>query len=143
MGVPNPSNVKAHRPKFVESYCRFPHIFWTGFALGIGSILSLYIGQRLIPQFTPHFLGIPRLPAKMQINILCFGASITAGFSAGGSEYYPYSTRLSSRLANELPADYFEIKVDGVPGDTIIQGQYRTRMTRDIETAENPYDWVM
>ena len=79
----------------------------------------------------------------MQFNILCFGASITAGFSAGGSQYYPYSTRLMSRLANELPADYFEIKVDGVPGDTIIQGQYRDRMTKDIENAENPYDYVM
>ena len=143
MGVPGPSKVKAHGPKLVESCCRFPHIFWTGFAFGIASILSLYLGHTQVPQFTLQFFKKLRLPAKMQISVLCFGASITAGFSAGGSQYYPYSTRLSSRLANELPADYFEIKVDGLPGDTIIQGQYRNRMTKDIQDAANPYDWVM
>lgn len=138
-----PAKSKRTGRSFVDSCRRFPHIFWTGFAFGIGSILSLYLGHTLIPQFTPQFLKSPPFPAKMQISVLCFGASITAGWSAGGSKYYPYSTRLLSRLSNELPADYFDLKVDGVPGDTIIQGQYRNRMTRDIENAGNPYDWVM
>jgi len=79
----------------------------------------------------------------MQIRVLCFGASITAGWTSSGLHYYPYATRLSARLADELPTSHFSIDVDGSPGDMVIHGQYMNRMTKDIETANVPYDWVV
>lgn len=54
-----------------------------------------------------------RAPAKLQIRVLCFGASITAGWSSYGAHYYPYSARLSARLADQLPTSHFSIDVDG------------------------------
>lgn len=61
----------------------------------------------------PHYMKGVRAPAKVQIRVLCFGASITAGWSSNGAHYYPYSTRLSARLADELPTSHFSIDVDG------------------------------
>ena len=103
------------------------------------SSLALTIGR----QSTPHYLKKGKPPAKMQIRVLCFGASITAGWNALGNHYYPYATRLSARLADELPTSHFSIDVDGSPGDTMLNGQYVNRMTRDLENAKDPYDWVM
>ena len=94
-------------------------------------------------QSTPHYLKKGKAPAKMQIRVLCFGASITAGWSALGNHYYPYATRLSARLADELPTSHFSIDVDGSPGDTMLHGQYANRMQKDVGNAKVPYDWVM
>ena len=79
----------------------------------------------------------------MQIRVLCFGASITAGWSSYGLHYYPYATRLSARLADELPTSHFSIDVDGSPGDTVIHGQYSNRLNKDMQNAKIPYDWVI
>ena len=79
----------------------------------------------------------------MRIRVLCFGASITAGWSSYGVHYYPYATQLSARLADELPTSHFSIDVDGNPGDTVLHGQYINRMNKDIDNAKVPYDWVI
>ena len=84
-----------------------------------------------------------RAPAKTQIRLLCFGASITAGWNAFGLHYYPYATRLSARLADELPTSHFSIDVDGSPGDTVLHGQYISRLDKNMATAKVPYDWVI
>ena len=84
-----------------------------------------------------------RAPAKTQIRVLCFGASITAGWNAFGLHYYPYATRLSARLADELPTSHFSIDVDGSPGDTVLYGQYISRLSKDTADAKVPYDWVI
>ena len=94
-------------------------------------------------QSTPHYIKNTRAPAKAQIRVLCFGASITAGWSASGLHYYPYATRLSARLADELPTSHFSIDVDGSPGDTVIHGQYINRMNKDMSNTKIAYDWVI
>lgn len=77
------------------------------------------------------------------IRILCFGASITAGWSQQGTRYYPYATALEAYLKEALPNESFSIQVDGLPGDTVIQGQYKKRLRSLISTASSPYDWVI
>ena len=94
-------------------------------------------------QDTPGLSTKPRPPAKVQIRVLCFGASITAGWSSYGSHHFPYASKLSARLADELPTSRFSVQVDGRPGDTAITGQYMNRIQRDIRSAKVPYDWVI
>ena len=77
------------------------------------------------------------------IRILCFGASITAGWSQLGTRYYHYASTLEAHLREILPNRHFSIHVDGLPGDTVIQGQYKKRLRSLISTANSPYDWVI
>lgn len=77
------------------------------------------------------------------IRILCFGASITAGWSQLGTRYYPYASTLEAHLKEALPNEHFSIQVDGLPGDTVIQGKYTKRLRSLISTATSPYDWVI
>lgn len=77
------------------------------------------------------------------IHVLCFGASITAGWSSSGLHYYPYATRLSARLADELPTSHFGIDIDGSPGDTVLHGQYMRRLATAMAKASLRYDWVI
>ncbi|CAD6568362.1 MAG: hypothetical protein ASARMPREDX12_001382 [Alectoria sarmentosa] len=77
------------------------------------------------------------------IRILCFGASITAGWNQLGLRYYPYASTLEARLKEALPNAHFSIQVDGMPGDTVIQGQYTKRLHSLISTAVTTYDWII
>ena len=47
------------------------------------------------------------------IRILCFGASITAGWNQLGRRYYPYASTLEARLKEALPKRHISIQVDG------------------------------
>ena len=77
------------------------------------------------------------------INILCFGASITAGWNQLGLRYYPYANTLEARLKEAFPHRKFSIQVDGLPGDTIIQGQYMKRLHSHVTAATSPWDWII
>ncbi|KAL9137655.1 MAG: hypothetical protein Q9175_001144 [Cornicularia normoerica] len=77
------------------------------------------------------------------IRILCFGASITAGWNQLGLRYYPYSSTLEARLKEALPTIHFSVQVDGLPGDTVIHGQYSKRLHSLISTATTAYDWII
>ena len=81
--------------------------------------------------------------ARTDIHVLCFGASITAGWSQFGQHYYPYATRLSARLADELPTSHYGVDVDGAPGDTVLHGQYINRLTKAMNDTNMHYDWVI
>ena len=77
------------------------------------------------------------------IRILCFGASITVGWSQLGLRYYPYANTLEARLKEAFPNSNFSIQVDGMPGDTVIKGQYTKRLRSHVSTATSPWDWVI
>ena len=47
------------------------------------------------------------------IRVLCFGASITAGWNHFGLRYYPYASTLEARLKEALPKKQFSVQVDG------------------------------
>lgn len=77
------------------------------------------------------------------VRILCLGASITAGWTQLGLRYYPYANTLEARLKEAFPDGRFSVQVDGLPGDTVIQGQYVMRLRSLVSTATSPWDWVI
>lgn len=77
------------------------------------------------------------------IRVLCFGASITAGWSQLGLSYYPYAHALEARLKDILPDTHFSIQVDGLPGDTVIGGQYAKRLHSLLSSATRSYNWII
>ena len=77
------------------------------------------------------------------VRILCFGASITVGWSQLGIRYYPYANTLETRLREAFPDRNFNIQVDGLPGDTVIQGQYMKRLHSLVSAATSPWDWII
>lgn len=85
----------------------------------------------------------PRLPSSLRV--LCFGASITAGFHRFGLAHHPYAIRLEERLKSILPSTKIEIDIDALSGDRVIGGEYPSRLkprcTRDGE--RRLYDWVI
>ena len=77
------------------------------------------------------------------IRILCFGASITAGWNQLGLRYYPYASALEARLKKALPDVHFSIQTDGLPGDTVVQGQYTKRLHSLTSSASSAYDFIV
>lgn len=77
------------------------------------------------------------------LRILCFGASITAGWNQYGLHYNPYSKTLEARLVERMPRMRFSIEVDGLPGDTAIKGQYMNRIQNLTQSADTPFDWII
>ena len=57
--------------------------------------------------------------------------------------YYPYATTLEARLKEAFPGRRFSIQVEGLPGDTILEGQYKKRLRSLLSTAQSPYDFVI
>lgn len=68
--------------------------------------------------------------APETLRILCFGDSLTDGYSAHGTERYPYSERLEARLraVPQLRGTQLEIVTDGVPGDMVSWQRFAKRM---------------
>lgn len=88
--------------------------------------------------------------AAAPIRILCFGASITAGWTQLGLRYHPYARTLEARLRAAFPTNpRFSLQTDGLPGDTVVAGLYPTRLRAALLTASNasaggrPYDWII
>lgn len=77
------------------------------------------------------------------VRILCLGASITAGWTQLGLRYHPYANTLEARLKEAFPRGSFSVQVDGLPGDTVIQGQYTKRLHSLVSTAASPWNWVI
>ena len=76
------------------------------------------------------------------LRILCFGDSLTAGYTNYGSELYPYADHLRTGLQHMLSTSDIEVDVAGLSGDQV-QGSYLRRIKAKCETAERPYDWII
>ena len=73
----------------------------------------------------------PREPPTKKIRILCFGDSLTAGYSRMGSVYHPYSEKLVQMVEMAFPEYEVESVEDGVPGDLVSgRGTFLSRMER-------------
>ncbi|KAI4166565.1 MAG: hypothetical protein LQ343_007946 [Gyalolechia ehrenbergii] len=88
------------------------------------------------------------------LRILCFGASITAGFHSFGLAHHPYAKRLTHRLQTSLPSTKIDVEIDALPGDRVIGGRYLERLTPHLHStistgpasakAATPrYDWII
>ncbi|XP_020622275.1 uncharacterized protein LOC110059900 [Orbicella faveolata] len=84
------------------------------------------------------------------IRILCFGDSLTSGFSTTTMELHPYSKRLQecfdsnnrTMLGASLPRPIFEIHNAGMPGERA-KDQMFPRLNQILQRAIVKYSWVI
>lgn len=76
------------------------------------------------------------------LRILCFGDSLTAGYTSSGWEFYPYADHLRAGLQKMLATSDIEIDVDGRSGDQV-RGSYLPRIKMKCADSETPYDWII
>ena len=79
-------------------------------------------------------------------RLLCFGNSLTQGWSRGGLACYPYSEHLRIPLQHIMPNSQIEIDVDGLPGDRVVGNgaQFLRRIESRCQGKAKPrYDWVL
>ncbi|KAH1271686.1 hypothetical protein KXW91_006008 [Aspergillus fumigatus] len=77
-----------------------------------------------------------------ELSILCFGASLTAGYYHFGCEYHPYALRLKEKLQAAFPTTKFTVDEDGLPGDLVIKpGRFLPRIKEKFDGSN--YDWVI
>ncbi|MCJ1409628.1 hypothetical protein MMC19_003709 [Ptychographa xylographoides] len=82
-------------------------------------------------------------PCPQTLKVLCFGDSLTAGYSTWGSRFHPYAAHLKSTLQGTFPSTSIEIVVEGLSGAQV-RAQYTGRLNRACRDAgEEPYDWVV
>lgn len=83
----------------------------------------------------------PTLPKSLRV--LCFGDSLTAGYSYYGLEHFPYADHLKIGLELTLSSSDITIDVAGLSGDQV-QGQYLKRIRAQCaQSAKEPYDWII
>lgn len=86
---------------------------------------------------------------KRSLRILCFGDSLTSGYSRWGTISHPYSQALTTVLSRAFPSLNVEAHVDGVPGDVVNVASPNSRFLRRIEPkfltkgGGTPYDWTI
>ncbi|CAF9940171.1 hypothetical protein IMSHALPRED_001775 [Imshaugia aleurites] len=76
------------------------------------------------------------------LRILCFGDSLTAGYTSYGWEFHPYADHLRAGLQHALSTSDIEIDVAGLSGDQV-QGSYLRRIKAKCANTETPYDWII
>lgn len=76
------------------------------------------------------------------LRILCFGDSLTAGYTSYGWEFYPYADHLRAGLQQMLSTSDIDIHVDGFSGDQV-RGSYLPRIKRKCANTNTPYDWII
>lgn len=82
-----------------------------------------------------------RLPKSLRI--LCFGDSLTAGYTKYGTAYYPYADHLRFHLEHMLSSSNINVDVDGFSGDQV-SAWYLQRMQRQCsQNSADPYDWII
>lgn len=77
------------------------------------------------------------------LKILCFGDSLTAGYSRYGTLHFPYAVHLKEPLKAAFPSTKVHIDVHGMSG-ALVQSQYTGRLSRSCEKVRGePYDWII
>lgn len=78
------------------------------------------------------------------LRILCFGDSLTAGYSGDGYFHYPYAAQVRKKLKENLPDTETTVDVSGLSGDQVIAGHFLRRIKWMCEKAKDaPYDWIV
>lgn len=76
------------------------------------------------------------------LRILCFGDSLTAGYTSYGWELYPYADHLRVALQHMLSTSDIEVDAAGLSGDQV-RGSYLPRIEAKCANTESPYDWIV
>lgn len=93
-------------------------------------------------EYTMAETGTTNNTLPKSLRILCFGDSLTAGYTRYGWEFYPYADHLRVGLQRSLSTPDIQVDVAGLSGDQV-QGSYLPRIKAKCGTAETPYDWII
>ncbi|KAH8893847.1 SGNH hydrolase [Thozetella sp. PMI_491] len=77
-----------------------------------------------------------------KLRILCFGDSLTNGYSSFGAIYHPYSETLQQMIAMALPELEVEIVENGQSGD-MVRGDFLRRMEKQCRFKKQTFDWTI
>lgn len=81
--------------------------------------------------------------APRSLRVLCFGDSLTAGYTNWGISFFPYGDTLRDDLRSALPSTDVQVDVEGFSGDQV-RGAFLRRLQRACEKAKAaPYDWII
>ncbi|KAK3397559.1 SGNH hydrolase-type esterase domain-containing protein [Sordaria brevicollis] len=88
------------------------------------------------------------MPAPKKLRILCFGDSLTEGYSGWGSRFTPYSAKLGEMLQMAFPDVDVEIVTDGVSGDLVTEEGTFLERAKSYFAPTNPaefkhFDWAI
>lgn len=83
--------------------------------------------------------------AQRPLRILCFGDSLTAGYTASGLKYHPYHKVLGRKLREAFPGLRVEISSDGLDGGLTQHFSWRLRTIyrEHGPPQEVPFDWII
>ncbi|KAK3363119.1 SGNH hydrolase-type esterase domain-containing protein [Lasiosphaeria hispida] len=85
------------------------------------------------------------MAGRQKLRILCFGDSLTAGYTQMGSVYHPYEETLRQMLEMAFPDVDIETVEDGKPGDTVKHG-FLPRIQKNFpfkKQDDESYDWTI
>ncbi|KAJ2893092.1 GDSL-like Lipase/Acylhydrolase [Zalerion maritima] len=82
------------------------------------------------------------------VRILCFGDSLTCGYTQDGTMYHPYAHNMMKILRMAFPEVKLDISVEGEAGDYVCppQGYFYQRLKAKWDEAlkrDETYDWVL
>ncbi|KAH6723438.1 SGNH hydrolase-type esterase domain-containing protein [Leptodontidium sp. MPI-SDFR-AT-0119] len=81
------------------------------------------------------------------LRVLCFGDSLTAGYTQGGSLFHPYGIALKASLEKSLPSWDITTDIQGLGGDQAVSppGSFFPRMDKLYTEVhpKTPYDWAV
>ncbi|KAL5940610.1 hypothetical protein ACKVV1_008276 [Pyricularia oryzae] len=81
------------------------------------------------------------MPKSNKLRILCFGDSLTSGYSRSGLASHPYDERLVQDLKVARPELEIETTEDGRPGD--LTGFFLSRCVNHFGPKQPKYDWTI
>lgn len=135
----------SHRPGNCISYCPVRSVFT--YFLPELSYYHCDISQVLVVMENPAPTTDTKSHKSKEIKslrILCFGDSLTAGYSSYGNLHYPYAAQIRKELKKAFPATNVNVVVSGLSGDRVLAGQYLRRMKGMCATDHYPpYDWII
>ena len=102
------------------------------------------LDQDYVPDIEPNMAepGAMNDTLPKSLRILCFGDSLTAGYTRYGWEFHPYADHLRAGLQLSLSTPDIEVDVAGLSGDQV-QGSYLRRIKAKCADTETPYDWII
>lgn len=70
------------------------------------------------------------LGPRPKLRVLCFGDSLTAGYSGMGAVHHPYNVKLEQMLAMAFPDLTIATVEDGVPG-ALVKFGFKERLEKN------------
>lgn len=108
--------------RFVGACSSFPNYI----SCSSSRSLSESLDENSVPgiEYTMAEPGAMNDTLPKRLRILCFGDSLTAGYTRFGLEFHPYADHLRAGLQNSLSTSDIETEVAGFSGDQVRHSKY-------------------